>query len=101
MPRKSHFKHETKLTEQTQQHLQEQPGEEISKSAKHFADAGPVSIEGVEANDLPDHGRGPVETDLGHEGKRRLPQQDGTIDDEGGMRASMDINDADKYGHGG
>ena len=38
-----------------------------------FAKVGPLSIDGVEARDFPDKGRGSIETEPGHEGKRRLP----------------------------
>jgi hypothetical protein len=38
-----------------------------------FAKIGPLSIDGVEARDLPDKGRGSIETEPGHEGKRKIP----------------------------
>ena len=39
-----------------------------------FEKVGPRSIDGVEASDLPDNGRGPVETNPGKELRRKLPQ---------------------------
>ena len=40
---------------------------------------GPTSIEGVEANDLPDGGRGSVNTDPGHELDRSLTTSTGEV----------------------
>ena len=64
-----------------------------------FSKVGPQSVQGVEASDLPDKGRGPVETDLGKEAARNLPQQTGE-DGFGqvGMRAHPDITKADERG---
>lgn len=59
---------------------------------------GPTSSAGVEARDLPDGGRGPMETDPGKEAKRTLPQQSGAIENAGGTRASLDASDADRHG---
>lgn len=63
-----------------------------------FARIGPLSIEGVEASDLPDKGRGPVETDPDHEAARNLPQNTGTISGEVGIRGTPDIADAAQHG---
>src|SRR4051812_20990041 len=67
-----------------------------------FASVGPLSIDGVEASDLPDHGRGPVETNPGKELRRRLPQSTGAIEPtaEVGLRGEPEIADADQHGHG-
>jgi hypothetical protein len=64
-----------------------------------YRKVGPTSIEGVEASDLPDKGRGPVETDFGKEAGRNLPQQTGE-DSMGqtGLRAEGDIVEADARG---
>jgi hypothetical protein len=40
---------------------------------------GTTSIAGAEASELPDHGRGPVETNIGKEMGRKLPQQTGGV----------------------
>lgn len=55
----------------------------------------------VEASDLPDKGRGGVETNAQWEAARNLPQQHGGSDEsnhEGGLRGSRDLNDADQHG---
>jgi len=60
---------------------------------------GPLTDEGVEASDLPDRGRGPVETDFGKEAARNLPQQTGgTIGGEIGMRGHPDNVQSDARG---
>lgn len=60
---------------------------------------GPTSIHGAEASELPDKGRGPVETDRGKEGKRNLPHRTGGDPaGEVGMRGTPDISDADEGG---
>ena len=67
-----------------------------------FANVGPRSIDGVEASDLPDHGRGPVETNPGKELRRKLSQSTGAIEPtaEVGLRGEPEIADADQHGHG-
>ena len=40
-------------------------------------DVGPTSIHGVEASDLPDKGRGSVDTNLGKHLKRKTPDRTG------------------------
>jgi len=95
MPRKSHYRHTTSKTNQAQQPPQ-QPARE---DAQGYDKVGPISIEGIEARDFPDKGRGSIETETAHEAKRIMPQQSGAIDQEGGMRASLDISDADRHGH--
>jgi hypothetical protein len=66
-----------------------------------FAKVGPRSIEGVEASDLPDGGRGSVETVPGKELRRKLPQQTGAIGDatDVGLRGEPDVADANDHGH--
>ncbi|HEY2588630.1 MAG TPA: hypothetical protein VGI81_23005 [Tepidisphaeraceae bacterium] len=66
-----------------------------------FAKVGPTSIEGVEASDLPDKGRGDVFTDPSKEAGRRLPSQTGQWGEgDTGLRGDPDIADADEHGHG-
>jgi hypothetical protein len=94
MPRKSHYRRTTSKSAPGQQ-----PQPQPLPDALGFDRIGPISIEGIEARDFPDKGRGPIETEKAHEAKRTLPQQSGAIDQEGGMRASLDISDADRHGH--
>lgn len=54
-----------------------QDPQKTSPDRSIYPAAGPTSIEGVEASDLPDGGRGPVEQDPHHEHSRKLPQQTG------------------------
>lgn len=58
---------------------QKNPKTEREQSIGH--PTGPTSIEGVEANDLPNGGRGSVESDPGHELDRHLPQHTGEVVD--------------------
>lgn len=69
-------------------------------SPSDFEKIGPRSIEGVEASDLPD-ARGPVETNLGKELRRKLPQNTGAINPatDVGLRGEPDIADAEEHGH--
>lgn len=58
---------------------------------------------GIEARDLPDGGRGPIETDPHKEMQRNLPHQHGgeLYEDsysEGGLRGDRKISEADDYG---
>lgn len=66
-----------------------------------FAKIGPTSIEGVEASDLPDQGRGDVFTNPSKEAGRKLPSQTGQwgADGDTGLRGDPDIADADEHGH--
>ena len=60
---------------------------------------GPTSLAGVEASELPDGGRGPVETDYGKEAASNLPQNvGGVIGEEAGLRAHPDLVKADARG---
>jgi hypothetical protein len=70
---------------------------------KHGEQIGPLSIEGLEASELPDKGRGDVFTDAGKEGKRNLPQNTGETIGPGashqtGLRGDPDVADAAKSG---
>lgn len=63
-----------------------------------FSKVGPLSIQGVEASDLPDE-RGSVETDPGKELKRALPQSTGAIPGgEVGLRGEKPLIDSDTHG---
>ena len=65
-----------------------------------FRQIGPLSPEGVVASDLPDHGRGSVNTNPGKELARKLPRRTGenSLGDVG-MRGTPDIADAEEHGH--
>ncbi|HSU67906.1 MAG TPA: hypothetical protein VLJ39_13605 [Tepidisphaeraceae bacterium] len=67
---------------------------------KDFENVGPVSIEGVEASDLPDKGRGDVFTNPSKEAGRKLPQQTGQYGDgaDTGLRGDPDVADAQEHG---
>ena len=54
---------------------------------------GPTSTQGVEAGDGPGGGRGPVETDPGHELDRNVPQHTGEV------RGSDVVTDRGLTGH--
>ena len=58
------------------------------------------SIDAVEASDLPDGGRGPVEMDYGHESKRHMPQHHGgpMSGEDTGIRGDAAVRDADQFG---
>jgi hypothetical protein len=61
---------------------------------------GPTSTQGVEARDLPDGGRGSVETDQHHEHARKLPQQTGeNTTGDVGVRAFPNAADAADHGN--
>ena len=65
---------------------------------------GPTSTEGVEASQLPDGGRGGVETDAGHQLDRSLPQNTGetrgsTINNDIGLTGHPDAREADDTKH--
>jgi hypothetical protein len=60
---------------------------------------GPTSLAGLEASELPDGGRGPVETDYGKEAARNLPQNiGGVIGGEVGERGHPELVKADARG---
>ena len=62
---------------------------------------GPTSIEGVEASDLPDGGRGSVETNHGRELRRHTPQSTGEvvgsdINTDVGLTGHPEVREADE-----
>jgi hypothetical protein len=75
------------------------------RSPADFEKVGPRSIEGVEASDLPDKGRGTVNTNFGKEAARNVPHHTGeTVGPDAlhqtGLRGTPDLSDADQHGHG-
>lgn len=71
--------------------------ERDEQNKKRFTDQ-----RGIEASDLPDGGRGPVETIPQWEARRNLPHQHGgRAGDEGGTRGDRDLGDADRHGNRG
>ena len=66
-------------------------------------EVGPRSIEGVEASDLPDKGRGTVDQNIGKAMARKTPDKTGGLpQDTGGdvgLRAMPDDADAADHGH--
>lgn len=78
-----------------------QDQQDRERRARHDARSkvGPITEDGVEASDLPDGGRGPVETDFGKEAARHLPQQTGgAIGGDVGVRGHPDNVQADARG---
>ncbi len=63
---------------------------------------GPTSIQGVEASDLPDKGRGTVDQNIGKAMARKTPDQTGGTPQETGsdvgIRAFPDVADAKDHG---
>jgi hypothetical protein len=60
---------------------------------------GPTSLEGAEASELPDHGRGSTDTDRGKEAARKTPAQTGgVIGGDVGVRAFPESADAADHG---
>ena len=80
---------------QLQQH-QYQP----NYSPDDFEKVGPRSVEGLEAGEMPDGGRGEVSTNISKEAGRKLPPQTGQWGSEGdtGLRGDPDIADASDHG---
>lgn len=71
-----------------------------STPAQKSHPTGPTSTEGTEANELRDQGRGPVNTDPGHELDRNVPQHTGetrgsTINNDVGVAGKPEIREAD------
>jgi len=66
-------------------------------------DIGPQSIEGVEAFDLPDKGRGSVDENIGKALRRKTTDRTGGTPQETGgdvgVRAFPDSADAAEHGH--
>lgn len=78
---------------------------DAGRSPADFEKVGPRSIEGVEASDLPDKGRGTVNTNFGKEAARNVPHHTGeTVGPDAthqtGLRGTPDLSDADQHGHG-
>ena len=65
-------------------------------------DVGPQSIEGVEASDLPDKGRGSVDQNIGKAMKRKTPDKTGGTPQETGGDAGIRAfpGSADAVDHG-
>jgi len=64
-----------------------------------FEKVGPTDIGGVEASELPDRGRGPVETNIGKELRRKPPGKTGeNATGEVGLRGEPDVADAKDHG---
>lgn len=58
-----------------------------------------VDQSGLEASDLPDQGRGPIESHEENELSRNLPHQHGgELGGEGGIRGDRRMSDADRQG---
>ena len=71
-----------------------------SRRLTDYEKVGPTSIEGVEASDLPDKGRGSESTNISKEAGRKLPQQTGEWESgDTGLRGDPDIADAEEHGH--
>ncbi len=79
-------------------------------SAESSHPIGPTSTEGVEAGDLPNDGRGGVETDPHHQLSRHVPQHTGEVQGSDtvtdiGLTGHPDIREADEENfigrHGG
>ena len=69
------------------------------RTGKGYERIGPISIEGVEASDLPDKGRGDVFTNMGKEAGRKLRDRMGDSGGgEIGMRGHPHIAEAAKSG---
>ena len=69
------------------------------RKPKDFLKVGPTDADGVEASDLPDHGRGPVETNIGKELRRKPPMRTGENETgETGLRGNPEVADAADHG---
>jgi hypothetical protein len=72
--------------------------DQVDQSQQH--PIGPTSVQGVEASDLPDKGRGDVDTNIGKVLGRKLPgQTGGEIGGDVGMRAMPDSADSKDHGY--
>ena len=86
-----------KRQRQPEQRTSDQSNEAYSPA--DYEKVGPRSIEGVEASDLPDKGRGDTSTEISKEAGRKLPQQTGQWGSgDTGLRANANIADAKKHG---
>lgn len=78
----------------------QKPNREDTRRLSDYEKVGPTSIEGVEASDLPDKGRGPLSTNIGKEAGRKLPPQTGEWETgDTGLRGDPDVADAEEHGH--
>jgi hypothetical protein len=81
---------------------QPQQPQDTNDPNRNLYQQGPLSIEGVEARDLPDKGRGSLETIAGKELRRKVPNRTGAAPGTGtdvGMAATPDIADLRDHGH--
>ena len=78
-----------------------EPGNADTPQVDHRAHpTGPTSIQGIEASDLPDGGRGDVDTDPRKLNARKLPANTGgSIGGDAGIRAMPDSADAKDHGN--
>lgn len=90
------------MAKKTKRQPQQKPAANPDNGAYSPADfekVGPRSIEGVEASDLPDEGRGDVFTEPSKEAGRKLPQQTGQWGEgDTGLRGDPDVADAKEHG---
>ena len=85
--------------QQRQPQQQESNQSNTQRSPGDFEKVGPRSIEGVEASELPDKGRGDQFTEISKEAGRKLPQQTGQWGEgDTGLRGDPDIADAKEHG---
>jgi hypothetical protein len=81
---------------------QPQPVEKETGRDLYQPGRGPTSIEGVEARDFPDKGRGTPETSPGKEMGRKTPDRTGAGPGTGtdvGMAGTPDVADVRDHGH--
>ena len=85
---------------QLSQQLEQERARRDDENRRRFTDQS-----GLEASELPGHGRDePADTNVQEEMGRNLPQQHGGgdgIDQEGGLRGDREISDADRRGSRG
>jgi hypothetical protein len=84
--------------------MPDQPKPAAKKSrSRHYDEVGPLSVEGVEASDLPDKGRGSVDHNIGKHLSRKTPDRiGGTPQQTGGdvgLSAFPGSADARDHGH--
>ncbi len=81
---------------QPQQHQYQQG----NYSPADYEKVGPRSVEGLEASELPDGGRGNQFTNISKEAGRKLPPQTGQWGSDGdtGLRGDPDVADAKDHG---
>ena len=87
-------------------HMKNTPPSVIDDQAGGATDQvgiGPTSAAGLEASEMPDHGRGPAETNIGKEMGRKLPMDTGGIvgATDAGLAAEVDVSKARDHGGGG